>query len=225
MLSDAGLDMTTQMPIQGHMERKSISLERSLLDLRRVDTGTEIEGYASVWDTPDAYGDVIRRGAFARTLRERERPVRMRWQHFGPIIGRWLELREDDIGLYVRGVLIKGHSVADDAAAAIAAGAVDGLSIGFFARSWRDLPDGGRELTDIDLVEISVVEEPAQTRATLREVRALAAASTIDDLIAGAVSCGVQADVARAIVMRARDLGAIEYSMARLFQRLEVSCE
>lgn len=207
------------------MQTKALSIDQSLLEIRRRDTGVEIEGYAAVWDVADAYGDVIRRGAFERTLRERERPVRMRWQHFGPIIGRWMELREDDIGLYARGVLIRGHSVADDVAAAIEAKAVDGLSIGFYARSWRDLPSGGRELIDIELVEISVVEEPAQVRATLREVRALAAASTIDDLIAGAVSCGVQADVARAIVMRARDLGAIEYSMVRLFQRLEVNRE
>lgn len=207
------------------METKSISVDRSLLEIRRVDTGTEIEGYASVWDTPDAYGDVVRRGAFARTLRDRERPVRMRWQHYGPVIGRWLELREDDIGLYVRGVLIKGHSVADDAAAAIAAGAVDGLSIGFYAREWERLTDGGRALTDIELVEISIVEEPAQTRATLREVRALQTACTIDDLVAAAASCGVHHEVARAIATRARVLGAIECSVARLFQRLEVSCE
>lgn len=210
------LDKTSDMTIHSIMQTKSLSIDRSLLEIRRRDTGAEIEGYASVWDTPDAYGDVIRRGAFARTLADRDRPVRMRWQHYGPIIGRWIELREDDIGLYCRGVLIRGHSVADDVAAAIEAGAVDGLSIGFYARGWRDLPGGGRELTEIELVEISVVEEPAQARATVREVRQIEQACSIDELVLRAEACGVDREVAAALIKRARDLAAIEIAAQRL---------
>lgn len=210
------LDKTSDMTIQSIMQTKSLSIDRSLLEIRRRDTGAEIEGYASVWDTPDAYGDVIRRGAFARTLADRDRPVRMRWQHYGPIIGRWIELREDDIGLYCRGVLIRGHSVADDVAAAIEAGAVDGLSIGFYARAWRDLPGGGRELTEIELVEISVVEEPAQARATVREVRKIDQACSVDELVLRAEACGVDREVAAALIRRARDLAAIEIAAERL---------
>lgn len=203
------------------MQTKALSIDQSLLEIRRRDTGVEIEGYAAVWDVADAYGDVIRRGAFERTLRERERPVRMRWQHFGPIIGRWTELREDDIGLYARGVLIRGHSVADDVAAAIEARAVDGLSIGFYARSWRDLPSDGRELIDIELVEISVVEEPAQVRATIAEVRDLDRASSVDELVERAVALGVPREVAHAIAAKAREIATFEAAVSRISRVLE----
>lgn len=203
------------------MQTKALSIDQSLLEIRRRDTGVEIEGYAAVWDVADAYGDVIRRGAFERTLRERERPVRMRWQHFGPIIGRWTELREDDIGLYARGVLIRGHSVADDVAAAIEARAVDGLSIGFYARSWRDLPSDGRELIDIELVEISVVEEPAQVRATIAEVRELDRASSVDELVERAVALGVPREVAHAIAAKAREIATFEAAVSRISRVLE----
>lgn len=203
------------------MQTKALSIDQSLLEIRRRDAGVEIEGYAAVWDVADAYGDVIRRGAFERTLRERERPVRMRWQHFGPIIGRWMELREDDIGLYARGVLIRGHSVADDVAAATEAKAVDGLSIGFYARSWRDLPSGGRELIDIELVEISVVEEPAQVRATIAEVRELDRASSVDELVERAVALGVPREVAHAIAAKARELATFEAAVSRISRVLE----
>jgi hypothetical protein len=50
-------------------------------------------------------------------------------------------------------------------------GAIDGLSIGFFARGYREDEDKTRTLTDIELVEISVVEEPADNAARISDIK------------------------------------------------------
>ena len=92
------------------------------------------EGYASVFGGVDSYGDMIMPGAYADTIREENRngrAIKMRWNHFGPIIGKWLEMYEDDKGLYVKGELTPGHSTASDVAASLQHKAVDGLSIGY----------------------------------------------------------------------------------------------
>jgi len=140
-------------------------------ELKFNDDERTIEGYASKFNGVDAYGDTIAPGAYKSTLQDRERPIRMRWNHYGPVIGKWVEMREDDVGLYVKGKLTPGHSVADDVYASLKHGAVDGLSIGFRIKDYEE-KDDARLLKEIDLVEISVVEEPADLGAKISGVKA-----------------------------------------------------
>ena len=135
------------------------------------DTG-EFEGYASVFGGVDSYGDTIQEGAFRKTLESRERPVRMRWNHFGPVIGKWVEMMEDTKGLYVRGQLTPGHSIAEDVKASLKHGAIDGLSIGFMLGDYDEKAGGGRDIKSVKLIEISVVEEPADLSAKVTNVKA-----------------------------------------------------
>lgn len=130
-----------------------------------------IEGYASTFGgKPDSYGDVIAPGAFKNTLIDRERPIRMRWNHFGPVIGKWTAIEEDERGLKVRGELTPGHSVASDVYASLKHGAIDGLSIGYYTLAEEKQGDV-MLLKEIELVEISVVEEPANVEARIGEVK------------------------------------------------------
>jgi hypothetical protein len=140
------------------------------------------EGYASVFGGVDSYGDSILPGAYSETLKNRERPIRMRWNHFGPVIGKWLEIKEDDTGLFVRGSLTPGHSKADDVYASLRHGAVDGMSIGYRVHSYNQEGDV-RFLKEIELVEISVVEEPADLGAKVGEVKYLQEMVTAADSI------------------------------------------
>lgn len=134
------------------------------------DMNRTFEGYASVFNGVDSYGDQIVPGAYADTLKIRERPIRMRWNHFGPVIGKWTEVYEDDVGLYVKGSLTPGHSVADDVYSSMRHGAVDGMSIGYRVR--KESRNGAiRRLEQIELVEISVVEEPADLGAMVAQVK------------------------------------------------------
>ncbi|MXN65710.1 HK97 family phage prohead protease [Stappia sp. GBMRC 2046] len=129
-----------------------------------------VEGYASLFGIADEGGDIVRAGAFRRSLRRRGAGrVRMLWQH-DPArpVGVWDEIREDARGLYVRGRLIPGVAQAEDALRLIASGALDGLSIGFRARrAVRDPRSGLRRLYEIDLWEISLVTFPQQDFARL----------------------------------------------------------
>lgn len=153
------------------MEYKRLDI--SALDLKFGDDNRrEFEGYASVFNGVDSYGDMIMPGAYAGTIKDRSRPIRMRWNHFGPVIGKFEEIYEDEKGLYVRGTLTPGHSVAEDVYASMRHKAVDGMSIGY--RVVRSSEEGViRKLEEIELVEISVVEEPADLGAQVEQVKNL----------------------------------------------------
>lgn len=122
-------------------------------------------GYAAIFDQPDRGGDVIRRGAFRRTL-ERVRDVPLLWQHRrGRAIGRIERLAEDAQGLRVVARL-------DDAklAAGLESGTLGGLSFGYRVREGRTGHGQLRELIDLDLVEVSLVTVPMQPLAKVDAV-------------------------------------------------------
>lgn len=142
----------------------------------------QFEGYASVFDGIDSYGDTIEPGAYSNTLETRDRPVRMRWSHYGPVIGKWLEIFEDDIGLHVKGELTPGHTTARNVGASMRHGAVDGLSIGYRVND-SEMDGRVQVLKDIELIEISVVEEPADLAALISDVKSsIEKAETLKEL-------------------------------------------
>jgi len=119
-----------------------------------------IEGYASLFGVEDLAGDVVRAGAFARTL-ARHRNVGMLLQHSGGrSVGRWTAIREDGRGLFVRGLVTDATAAGRAALKLIHGESLAGLSIGFIARDWSPRRGRGRELREIELREISLVTSP-----------------------------------------------------------------
>jgi len=120
-------------------------------------------GYASLFGRVDLSGDRVRRGAFAASLARRGAGgIRLLWQH-DPArpIGIWDEIAEDGVGLRVRGRFATDSFAGREAATLVAEGALDGLSIGFrTVRGRRDPRSAVRDLTEIDLWEISLVTFP-----------------------------------------------------------------
>lgn len=130
-------------------------------------------GYASLFNRPDQAGDIVLPGAFADALREKgPGGVRMLFQHDPAApIGVWRELREDARGLFVRGQLAPGVAQARELGALLAAGALDGLSIGFKTRRARTVHKGARRyLLQVDLWEISLVTFPMLPGARVHAV-------------------------------------------------------
>ncbi len=129
-----------------------------------VHDGAVIEGYASLFGEADQGGDVVRPGAYAGSLAALAaagRRVKMLWQHDpASPIGVWDELREDERGLWVRGRVLDGTQKGREAAALIAAGAIDGLSIGYRTRKAEKDSKGRRLLTELELWEVSLVTFP-----------------------------------------------------------------
>ena len=119
-----------------------------------------IEGYASLFGQTDQGGDIVAKGAYARSL-SRNGGVKMLWQHDpAEPMGVWDLVSEDSKGLRVRGRLLTETRRGREALALLRAGAMDGLSIGYRAiRSARG-EGGGRVLTEIDLWEVSLVTFP-----------------------------------------------------------------
>lgn len=124
-------------------------------------------GYAALFDKRDSGRDLIRAGAFARTLAERRQPLPLYWQHRPDQRIGWIEtVAEDARGLRVVAAIDNPEG---GAASALRRGAVTGLSFGYTARAFQRDPQG-RELTDIDLFEVSLVTHPMQDGARVHLV-------------------------------------------------------
>lgn len=136
-----------------------------------AEDGGGISGYASLFGAEDQGGDVVRKGAYRASLRrlsDEGRQVKMLWQH-DPAhpIGRWEEVREDAHGLWVKGRLLDSVAKGREAAALIAAGAIDGLSIGYRTKKATKNEKGQRLLTELELWEVSLVTFPMLPSARL----------------------------------------------------------
>ncbi len=146
-------------------------------DVKAIEDDGTFSGYCSVFDVEDSYGDVVKPGAYAETIKEWADKGKMPpvlWQHGrGDVIGVWTKLVEDEKGLYGEGrLLIKDVTKAREAHALMKHGAIDGLSIGYRVRKWSfNEEDSVLELLDIDLKEISIVTFPANEDSLIDNVK------------------------------------------------------
>ena len=129
-----------------------------------VTDGSEISGYASLFELKDQGGDRVAKGAYGASLAalaSKGRTVKMLWQH-DPTqpIGVWDEVREDARGLWVKGRILTDVARGREAAALIQAGAIDGLSIGYRTLQATKDDKGGRLLSELELWEVSLVTFP-----------------------------------------------------------------
>jgi uncharacterized protein len=128
----------------------------------RGDGKLRFAGYAALFGQRDAGRDSIRPGAFTQTLALRRDPLPLYWQHRPDLRVGWIEsVAEDSRGLRVIAVLDKPDG---GAAMALQRGAVTGLSFGYRARRFTRSALG-RELTELDLFEVSLVTRPMQHTA------------------------------------------------------------
>lgn len=125
------------------------------------------QAYASVFDNIDSYGDVVRKGAFERTLKEwaeRDAKLPLLWGHdfYDPFsnIGHVEEAKEDDHGLWVEGVIDLENPKGAQVYRLLKGGRVDQMSFAFDTESSRRGTVDGvdvNELLDLTLYEVSVV--------------------------------------------------------------------
>jgi HK97 family phage prohead protease len=128
-----------------------------------------IEGYAALFGVADQMQDVVRAGAFAESIRRRA-TIPMLVEHEARwLAGEWTELREDGRGLFLRGEIRDDQPGAARAKRMIARG-IDGLSIGFVPLV-QHRTGAGRVLSEIELLEVSIVTHPMQPQARLTLAR------------------------------------------------------
>jgi hypothetical protein len=130
----------------------------------------EFEGYGSVSGNKDLGNDVVMPGAFSRTLAEHKAddtlPM-MFWMHNpSQIPGKWLDMREDTNGLYVKGVLAE-TPLGNEIHTLLGMKAVSGLSIGYSTLKQDYDNEGVRLIKDVDLWETSIVSLPMNPKAQI----------------------------------------------------------
>jgi len=144
-------------------------------------TNGEISGYAALWDVQDSTNDVIRKGAFARSINNQINAgkVMLMAKHFRDggdaleVVGKIVEAREDNIGFWVRCKLsssANAQKVRDDV---ILAPEAYGMSVGWrnVENGFAPLPGGrGFEYTEMNLVEVTITLRPIQldTKGTVK---------------------------------------------------------
>ena len=114
-------------------------------------------GYAAIFDAPDHGGDIVRKGAFARVKPDARLPL-LRQHDPRQRIGTVEQVGEDEQGLRIVAAL--------DPPRALKPG--QGLSFGYRVRG--SAQGTYRELTDLDLIEVSVVDHPMQPLARVLAV-------------------------------------------------------
>lgn len=135
-------------------------------------TGT-FTGYASVFDNVDAHGDVVRRGAFAKSIASGS-PIPLMWEHGASdprnYVGDVVQATETETGLEITGKFDLSSEFGPAAYRNVKGRRVSGLSIGYrVGRSVKT--DAGNELLDVDLIEVSLVARPANDRALVGAVK------------------------------------------------------
>lgn len=149
-------------------------MERKYYRLKLSDVGAtgEIEGHGSVANNVDLGLDVVRPGAFVKTLKESRGKLPILFNHDpGEPIGVWAEMHEDATGLRVKGQLNLEVERAREIHALLKQGAIKGLSIGYSIVKDK-IEKGVRHLLELKLYEVSVVTFPMNELAQVDAVKA-----------------------------------------------------
>ncbi|MER9702673.1 HK97 family phage prohead protease [Mesorhizobium sp. M0204] len=141
----------------------------------------EIEGLAWPFNSPDRVGDVIEKGAFANV----NLPLTMLFGHDqNDPIGVWTEAVEAPDGLRLKGKLLVEHvERAREVRALVQSGAVRGISIGFITRKAIARQGGGRTISQLQLLEASLVTLPMHPGARVTSAKSAVQALAIADAI------------------------------------------
>lgn len=156
-----------------------------VLEIKALKDSGDFEGYGSTFGgEPDAYGDVIAEGAYADSLaahKAKGTMPKLFWQHISQEpIGKWLDAKEDDHGLLLKGKLNMDVQRGREAHALLKAGDIDGLSIGYRIKEYSvDTDSGVWTLEKLDLIEVSIVSVGANENAVVQSVKA---AKAVHDL-------------------------------------------
>lgn len=156
-----------------NFEQRDYTLSNVTIERRSNGEGAKLVGHASVFDSESldlgGFVEIVKRGAFERSLKEND--VHAFVNHNSDmVIGRnvagTLRLSEDETGLRTE-IDLPDTTYARDLAVSVERGDITGMSFGFRVRAGGqtiyERDDGllQRELTDIDLMEVSTTPIPA----------------------------------------------------------------
>lgn len=169
---------------------EKINLNCKLHDVKVADVSDRFysfEGYASTFGNIDLGNDIVQRGAFLESiedLKKNSKPIPntqfaklmpVLWQHsWDEPIGSFVEMREDDRGLYVKGILPKSDDfVKGRVIPQMETGSISDMSIGFMIQ--EQTYDGEiRTIEKATLYETSLVTIPMNPKAHVTNFKSAA---------------------------------------------------
>lgn len=134
----------------------------------------QFDGYASTYENEDRDGDIIEKGCFSDSLKVKT-VYPMCFNHdLSSVIGK-VDLREDEKGVFAKGVFNQNDDVAEKYYDLVKMGAIDSMSIHFFVKDYEPVdstkPYGGWRIKKADIIEVSLVTVPANTQALISSVK------------------------------------------------------
>jgi HK97 family phage prohead protease len=145
-----------------------------------VSDAGDIEAMAWPFGIADRVGDMIEKGAFAKSAL----PIPMLFGHDqNDPVGVWTEAVEAPDGLHLKGkLLVDDVARAREVRALVQSGAVRGVSIGFITRKATPRK-GGRSIQSLELLEASLVVVPMHPGARITSAKSAVTALAIADAI------------------------------------------
>ena len=139
------------------------------------DTTRIVKGYASVFSNEDSDKDVIMKGAFKRSIKalgpDGADRIKLLAQHdLNRPIGKMMILDEDSKGLYME-AKFGTHRDGDDYYKMAKEGIINEFSVGFQAVQKEANDNGGNNISEIKLWEVSMVTIAANDEAVVTDVK------------------------------------------------------
>lgn len=129
-----------------------------------------VKGYASVFNNVDSDNDIIKSGAYKKTIAENGRRVKYLYQHdMDKPIGKMVNLEEDEKGLVFEAEIAKTQ-LGMDVIELIKAGVITENSVGILPIQ-KEMINGKREITEVKLYEVSAVTLAANDQAMILDVK------------------------------------------------------
>jgi hypothetical protein len=148
------------------MEFKTLNVADISIKERRI------IGYAAAFGNVDKIMDVVKPGAFKKTIKERGKQVKVFYNHQTPI-GRPEVLTEDKKGLYTESI-ISATAKGDEVLQLIADGVITDMSVAYETIEYEhDVKTGIRTLKEVKLYEFGPVDFGANEEAVITGVKAL----------------------------------------------------
>lgn len=151
----------------------------------------QFEGYLSTYGNVDRDGDVMVKGCFDASLKQKS-IVPLLWNHNqNSVIGK-LELSSNEKGLAAKGYLNLKDEKAQNILDLLKMGALDSMSVGFIVHDHqpvqKDRPFGGWNITKAEVYEGSIVTVPANDQAVIQNVKSFETdEKELKDLVKSAV--------------------------------------
>jgi HK97 family phage prohead protease len=193
-----------------NIERKTLDVKFTKSSFSEDDQYYYFSGYGATFGNVDRGGDVVKSGAFTKSLSEMM--PKFCYQHdMQDPIGVFTEVKEDCHGLFIRGKMRKGFEKTRWIAGLIEDGAIDSMSIGYSIDKYEYAKEAKVcYLTELKLFEVSFVTIPMNPEAKLTSFKSFVfdEMKTIRDVEKSLMEAGMSGKEAKTLISKIKEFSS-----------------